>query len=169
MMRIRIFVLCSFFLFFVSVLHMKANEENIRSIDTDVCVYSATPSGIMAAIAIKKAGKSVVVVEPSRWVGGILGAGLKPKQDCPDIEATGGMTKIQIKKLGGAPRSIRKNFRQLLKQYSIDTIFEHRLSRCELKNGKIVEAFFDLAPFDKFGCPPETAKKKSSFWSPREL
>ena len=64
-----------------------------QSIEVDVCVYTATPSGILAAIAVKREGRSVVIVEPSRWVGGMLGAGLKPWQDCPNYTATGGMTR----------------------------------------------------------------------------
>lgn len=35
----------------------------------DVAVYAATPSGIYAAIAVKRGGKSVLLIEPSRWVG----------------------------------------------------------------------------------------------------
>ncbi|MGC3966281.1 MAG: FAD-dependent oxidoreductase [Pirellulales bacterium] len=38
----------------------------------DVCVYAATPSGIVAAVTAKQEGRSVVLIEPSRWVGGIL-------------------------------------------------------------------------------------------------
>jgi NADPH-dependent 2,4-dienoyl-CoA reductase/sulfur reductase-like enzyme len=34
--------------------------------EVEVCVYGATPSGIMAAAAVKRAGRSVVIVEPSR-------------------------------------------------------------------------------------------------------
>ncbi|HSI64591.1 MAG TPA: FAD-dependent oxidoreductase, partial [Candidatus Saccharimonadia bacterium] len=49
----------------------------------DVCVYGATPAGIVAAVTAKQEGLTVVLVEPSRWVGGILGAGIKPMQDCP--------------------------------------------------------------------------------------
>ncbi len=145
-------------LLFLSAISLYAGNEKAISIDADVCVYCATPAGIMAAIAVKKAGKSVVIIEPGRWVGGILGAGLKPKQDCPDIEATGGMTRAYINKLGGAPESTRRKFLDLLKKYSVKVIYEHRLSRCKLEKNKIVEAFFDLAPFDEFGCPPETAK-----------
>jgi tripartite-type tricarboxylate transporter receptor subunit TctC len=47
----------------------------------EVCIYAATPGGILAAISAKRAGRSVVIVEPSRWVGGMLGAGLKPLPD----------------------------------------------------------------------------------------
>ncbi|RYD25664.1 MAG: FAD-dependent oxidoreductase, partial [Verrucomicrobiaceae bacterium] len=39
-------------------------------IKADVCVYGATPAGINAAIAAKQEGASVILIEPSRWVGG---------------------------------------------------------------------------------------------------
>ncbi|MCP5116655.1 MAG: FAD-dependent oxidoreductase, partial [bacterium] len=48
-----------------------------QRLSVDVCIYGATPSGILAAIAVEREGRSVVVVEPGKWVGGILGAGLK--------------------------------------------------------------------------------------------
>lgn len=41
----------------------------------DVCVYGATPSGIVAAVAAKQEGCSVLIVEPSRWVGGFSARG----------------------------------------------------------------------------------------------
>ena len=68
--------------------------------DVDVCVYGATPSGILAAVAVKGEGHTVVILEPSRWVGGMLGAGLKPTQDCPNIHATGGLTRELLTSLG---------------------------------------------------------------------
>jgi hypothetical protein len=71
-----------------------------QSIEVDVCVYAATPSGILAAVAVKREGCTVVIVEPSRWVGGMLGAGLKPLQDCPNYAATGGMTRKLLPTLG---------------------------------------------------------------------
>src|SRR5690349_5086031 len=70
------------------------------SVEVDVAVYTATPSGIMAAIAVQREGRSVVIIEPSRWVGGVLGAGLKPIQDCPNFNATGGLTRTLLKSLG---------------------------------------------------------------------
>lgn len=71
-----------------------------QSIEVDVCIYAATPSGILAAIAVKREGHSLVIVEPGRWVGGMLGAGLKPLQDCPNYAATGGMTRRLLPTLG---------------------------------------------------------------------
>ena len=69
---------------------MDTTAAQPETVEADVCIYGATPSGILAAVAVQRAGRSAVIVEPSRWVGGILGSGLKPMQDCPNYAATGG-------------------------------------------------------------------------------
>ena len=137
-----------------------------KSIEVDVAVYCATPSGIMAAIAVQREGQTVVIVEPSRWVGGILGAGLKPIQDCPNFEATGGMTRTLLNSLGQSggsltndpralnPAALRDDFAALLKERKIDVVFEHRVAEVENDGCMIVAASFDLAAFDQLGCPP---------------
>ncbi len=141
------------------------------SVEVDVCVYAATPSGILAAVAVSREGRSVVVVEPSRWVGGMLGAGLKPLQDCPNYAATGGMTHELLPTLGRAagsssdkesrvygPDSIGDDFQKLLDEHGIRVILEHRIAQCEMRDATIAAATFDLAPFDELGCPtPEAA------------
>ena len=43
---------------------------------TDVCVYGATPAGIMAACAAKSEGKNVILIEPGRRIGGVTAGGL---------------------------------------------------------------------------------------------
>lgn len=136
-------------------------------------VYGATPSGIMAAIAVKKAGKSVVIVEQSKWVGGILGAGIKPIEDCPNFEAVGGATKQAMKILGVrnptkeitedylnelsrttmSPKDIRDDFKAMLKQNNIEVIFQHRVSNCKTEKNAIGTAIFDQCDFDELGCP----------------
>lgn len=45
-------------------------------IQTDVCVYGATPGGIAAAVASAKSGVSVLLIEPTPRVGGLLASGL---------------------------------------------------------------------------------------------
>ncbi len=147
-------------------------------VTADVCIYGATPSGILAALAVQREGRQAVIVEPSRWVGGILGAGLKPTQDCPNIHATGGMTRELITTLGQPivekdgrqvrgnvtmrqlkPEDIRRDFLDLLEQHSIRVIYEHRVSGCEREAATIRTATFDLAPFDQLGCPVAEPQK----------
>lgn len=150
----------------------------------DVLVYGATPSGIMTAIAVKREGKSVIIVEPSKWVGGILGAGLKPIQDMPNYEAVGGSTRDLLKKLGTgpleereikelahdphgpfrvvmkkqSPRDIRADFRELLDKERIEVIFSHRINFLQKEGTRLVQAVFDLAPYDEYGVPPAKAE-----------
>lgn len=151
------------------------------TISTDVCVYGATPSGILAAVAVQRDGRQAVIVEPSRWVGGILGAGLKPTQDCPNIHATGGMTHDLITTLGQPmieedgrkvrgnvsmkdlnPGDIRRDFLDLLEQHHVRVIYEHRVSACEKDDAAIRTATFDLAPFDDLGCPVAEPKRTNA-------
>ncbi|HEX2862411.1 MAG TPA: FAD-dependent oxidoreductase [Lacunisphaera sp.] len=42
----------------------------------DVVVYGGTSAGVMAAIQVAREGKSVVLVEPTAWLGGLSSAGL---------------------------------------------------------------------------------------------
>ncbi len=152
-------------------------DSGIR--DVDVCVYAATPSGVLAAIAAKRAGRSVVVVEPSRWVGGILGAGLKPTQDCPNINATGGLTRNLLETLGHPNRQggtltkkeantrlslqdIREDFLKLLDENEIPVIYNHRIAACRKNGSTITEAVFERAPFDNLGCPVADAEQSES-------
>jgi hypothetical protein len=148
-------------------------------VSADICVYGATPGGILAAIAVQREGRSVVVVEPSRWVGGMLGAGLKPMQDCPNFAATGGMTHELLKTLG-APEwdskgglvraslgrtdlvAIREDFLKLLRDRKIPVRYEHRIARCEKDGARIRGAVFDLAPFDSLGCPVAEPTRRDS-------
>ncbi len=150
--------------------------------ETEVLVYGATPSGIMAAITVKKAGHSVILVEQSRWVGGILGAGLKPVQDMPNYEAVGGTTRKLMLQLGVrtdddslniekvrqlirekiSPRYVREDFLKLLNAYNVPVIYDHRISRTVKAGCEVKEAFFDLAPFDENGCPVPVAEKNDN-------
>lgn len=145
--------------------------------ETDICIYGATPSGITAAIAASKDGNRVVIIEPSRWAGGVLGAGLKPMQDCPNFEAVGGLTRKLLLTLGMgdidhepsvdevrkamnsymSPKALREDFKKLLEEHNIEVIYEHRVSSVEKNGTQIVNAWFDLAPPDSTGCPTATA------------
>lgn len=125
----------------------------------DVCVYAATPSGIYASIAVAREGKSVLLVEPSRWVGGMLGAGIKPRQDCPQPAAVGGLAKQGLSSLGNAPAEIRRSFRKLLTTHGVPILFEHRVAGVEKQDGQIVSIELEHAPADAWGVPPEEAEE----------
>jgi len=150
------------------------------SVEADVCVYAATPSGILAAVAVRREGRSVVIVEPSRWVGGVLGAGLKPMQDCPNYAATGGMTRELLRTLGCpqwsdgvvgdgkpalskmSPKDVREDFAALLKKWEVRVIHDHRIAACVKAGATLTSAVFDRAPFDALGCPVAEPAERGS-------
>ncbi|WP_177195245.1 FAD-dependent oxidoreductase [Parapedobacter indicus] len=151
-----------------------------HSFEADVCIYGATPSGITAAIAAADEGNQVLIVEPSRWAGGILAAGLKPIQDCPNFEAVGGITRDLLLTLGMgdidpkptekdvreaigsymSPKVLQDDFRKLLTAHQIPIVYEHRVSEVEKDAARINRVWFDLAPPDSTGCPIPTPTQK---------
>lgn len=120
----------------------------------DVCVYGATPAGVAAAIAAKQEGADVLLIEPGRWVGGILGAGIKPKQDCAEEKAVGGLTKTRIFAMGGTPPAIRADFEAWLKEENIEVLREHRVTRVKKDGATLRRVELEFAPPDEFGIPP---------------
>lgn len=128
----------------------------------DVCVYGATPSGIVAAVAAKQEGCTVLIVEPSRWLGGILGAGIKPLQDCPEPKAVGGLTASRVFGIGKRPDAIRQGFADWLAQEQIPVVFEQRVQRVEKSGASIAKLVLELAPPDRHGIPAPTAKQKDA-------
>lgn len=147
------FVLLALFAASAPVTHAAANQS------VDVCVYGATPSGICAAVAARQEGCSVLIVEPGRWVGGILGAGIKPMQDCAEPVAVGGLTTSRVFKMGRQPDVLRKDFAGWLAEEKIPVIYEQRVQRVEKSGTNIAKLILELAPPDSNGVPAPTASK----------
>jgi hypothetical protein len=123
----------------------------------DVCIYCATPAGIVAAVTAKQEGRSVLVVEPGRWLGGILGAGIKPMEDCAEPRAVGGLTRSKVFKLGDNPPAIRAAFAAWLRAEQVPVLFEHRIVGVEKEGPRIARIRLEYAPPDAWGVPAPTA------------
>ncbi len=119
--------------------------------DPDVCVYGATASGIMAAVAAAREGARVLVVEPSRWLGGMTGGGLI-HIDWGREQSVGGTARGILKSKYNDPQ-FRAAFAELLQQHAIPVLFEHRVSAVEREGTTIRRITLDYAPPDDFGCP----------------
>lgn len=66
--------------------------SSICAADFDLVIYGGTPSGLAAGIVAAREGASVVVIEPTKWIGGMV---------------TGGLTSTDVGKqetIGGFPR-----------------------------------------------------------------
>jgi hypothetical protein len=123
----------------------------------DVCVYGGNASGVMAACAAAKEGAKVIVVEPSRWLGGMTGGGLM-HIDWGREEAVSGSTRPILKK-DYNDAQYRAVFAEMLKAAGVTVLFEHRVGAVEKSAGVIRTIALDLAPFDETGCPPAAPTK----------
>jgi len=123
----------------------------------DVCVYGGNASGVMAACAAAKEGAKVIVVEPSRWLGGMTGGGLM-HIDWGREEAVSGSTRPILKK-DYKDAQYREIFAAMLKAAGVTVCYEHRVSEVEKSDGVIRTVSLDLAPFDETGCPPALPTK----------
>src|SRR5688572_32879649 len=74
---------------FACVLPSSSRAEFIES---DVCVFGATSGGIAAAVQAARMGKSVVIAEPGRFLGGLTTGGLGAT-DIGNKAAVGGIAR----------------------------------------------------------------------------
>ena len=126
----------------------------------DVCVYGGTAAGVMAALAVAAAARSVVLVEPSRWLGGFVGGGIRVLRDCRYPDEVGGRMRTMMERdflLGGGAHdrqaALRALFAELVGQAAVSVLFEHRLGRVALAGNRIRTLHLDLARPDRDGPP----------------
>ena len=126
----------------------------------DICVYGGTASGVMAAVTAVKQGCSVVIIEPSGWLGGMTGGGLS-HVDWGREKAVGG-TALSILSKNYDDAKYREVFLSLVKKYRIRVIYEHRVSSVVKEGASILNMVLDHAPPDARGCPVATATKPNA-------
>jgi hypothetical protein len=108
----------------------------IQTIDTtlnvDICVYGGTSAGIMAAIAAKQRGKSVVLLTPGKHLGGMTSGGLG-FTDVGNKHIIGGLARNFYQRLGQhygqdeawkfEPHVGQQIFQEMLKEHEIQVKF----------------------------------------------
>ena len=80
----------------IIILKLQELRGSVLNNTYDVCVYAANASGVMAAVAAAREGASVVIIEPSRWLGGMTGSGLV-NVDWGRQETVGGSARLILK------------------------------------------------------------------------
>jgi hypothetical protein len=150
------------------------SKEN-KAHEADVCVYGGTASGVMAALAAKKEGAKVILIEPTRYLGGMTGGGIH-HLDWGKGNTVGGSTfrlltnglRNQGKRnptsvLGVGNKEYRERFRKAIDEAGIKVIYEHRLGNVQL-GGKTIEHPTRKKPI-AFGEDFSSKKKKNSIRS----
>lgn len=116
----------------------------------DICVYGGTASGVMAALAAKKEGAEVIIIEPTRYLGGMTGGGIH-HLDWGKGNTVGGSTykiltegikdqnrRTNVSLNGVGNKEYRERFRKAIDTAGIKVIYEHRLGKVQV-GGKTIE------------------------------
>lgn len=133
-------------------------------LQSDVCVYGASPAGILAAVAVAREGYTVSIIEPVGRIGGLLGSGFRMQQDAPTGEHLGGLTvRHYLKDVALAPMKHYqaashfnlREFNALIDKYAdrIKVYTNHRVISVEKTKAKLTSATFEYAPQDENGVP----------------
>ena len=131
---------------FASLLLLASARAEV--IETDVLVFGATAGGVSAACTAQRFGKSVVVTEFGRHVGGLTSGGLG-WTDIGNKAAIGGFAHDFYKTLGKhygreeawwfEPHIAEETLRARLAESKVRVLFEQRLASVKKSGAKIVE------------------------------
>lgn len=119
--------------------------EGVES--ADEIVYGGTPAGIIAAIAASREGMSVILVEPTKWIGGMVTGGLS-RTDIGRQETIGGYTREfftrAAARYGGSflwyaePHANMETFEAMLREAKVTVIRDARLESVSMDGVRIL-------------------------------
>lgn len=119
-----------------------------RIIETDVCVYSGTSAGVIAAYTAQKLGKTAVLIEPGRHLGGMSSGGLG-YTDIGNKYAITGLARDFYRRIGQhygkfeqwtfEPHVAEDIFQQYVTQGKYQVLYETRLKDVKKQGARITE------------------------------
>jgi len=138
--------------------------------EADLCVYGGTASGVTAGLAAARRGRSVIIVEPFRHLGGMHGGGIRIQQDCLYLEDIGGIARelhdADYALPGGGSANqwqARLMIRKKVEDAGIRLFTEHRLDGADdvVKDGSTIRMIhLGHAPIMEEGVPPPGPTKR---------
>lgn len=123
----------------------------------DICVYGGNSAGVIAAYTAKKAGKSVVIIEPGERLGGLSSGGLG-YTDIGNKYAVTGLALDFYRRIGRhygkfeawifEPSVAEQTFQQYIKEAKVPVIYTSALYEVKKEGGEIreIEVNDPLAP-----------------------
>src|SRR3954469_25944111 len=122
---------CSFVALIAFALTCAARAQDAQRVD--ICVYGATSAGVIAAVTAKQLGRSVLLVEPGRHLGGMSSGGLG-WTDFGNKAAIGGLSLEFYKRIGEAkgktepvwvfePSGAERTFERFVQENDVTVMF----------------------------------------------
>jgi len=117
-------------------------------IESDVCIYGGTSGGVIAAVQAARMGKSAVIAEFGRHVGGLSSGGLG-RTDTGNIGSIGGLSREFYRRVGKSygqgetfnfePHVAEQVFQTMLAEANVPVHFEQRLASVTKVGERITE------------------------------
>lgn len=95
----------------------------------DLCIYGGTSAGVVAAYTASKAGKSVVLIEPGKMLGGLSSGGLG-KTDIGNKYVIRGLALDFYRKLGGHYGTFEQ---WMFEPHVAEKVFKWYMDHCDAK------------------------------------
>ena len=151
-----------FFFLFLGALTFPLTAQ--QSLQTDICIYGGTSAGVIAAVAVHQSGKSVILIEPGRHLGGMSSGGLG-ETDIGNKLVIGGLSREFYRRIGrefGKPEAwefppslAEKVFEQFIAENHIDVRREFRIVKAERSGNHLNQIVLEHAPTDDYNAPIE--------------
>jgi hypothetical protein len=143
MMLKRLMVVSIYFLFNTHVVLAQTAD----TYQVDVCIYGGNSAGVIAAYSAKKMGKTVLLIEPGKNLGGLSSGGLG-FTDIGNKYVVTGLSKDFYRRIGThygkleqwvfEPHVAEDIFKSYVDRAKVDVIYGYRLSTVE-KAGKTIK------------------------------
>ncbi len=138
--------------FLPCALALSVLPSSLRADPVDLVVYGGTPAGISAAVIASREGLSVTVVEPTKWIGGMVAGGLS-KTDVGRDETVGGFAREFFARAAAAkpdtpmwfaePHVNLGTFEEMLEEAGVRVVTEQALKEVAKERGRIVSLTTD--------------------------
>lgn len=123
-------------------------QHTDRSLNVDICIYGGTSAGIVAAIAARQRGKSVVLLNPGKHLGGMTTGGLG-YTDVGNTHVIGGLARAFYRRLGQyygqaeawkfEPHVAQQVFQAMLTEHEIQVEVYQYLEDVTVANARITQ------------------------------
>ena len=137
-----------FLIFCVSLFSCQSGkEDSLTSIrEVDICIYGGTSAGVVAAYSAKKMGKSVLLVEPGKYLGGMTTGGLG-MTDIGNKYAVTGLARLFYRRIGEhynkfeqwtfPPSVATATMNRFVKDADLDVLYYRRITDAQVQNKRI--------------------------------
>lgn len=120
---------------------LQAQDQSV-----DICVYGGTSAGVMAAYTAKKAGKTVLLIEPGKHLGGLTSGGLG-YTDIGNKFVISGVARDYYRRIGThygkleqwifEPHVAEKTFQHYIDNAGVEVLYQHFIIHAQNDSGTI--------------------------------